>query len=340
VFRKCLGIAVVLAGVGLAPASAVDASYTYDLLGRVTRVDYPGGNSVLYRYDAAGNRTAVTVSTPAAQPTAVDDNKDTNENTAVTYDPRVNDSDPTFPLGLTIVAVGAVPHGSVAITGGGTSLTYTPAAGFYGTDTFYYTISNGHDGQSTALDTITVHQTYPLPAAAPFGASTNGNVAVVVFPLSHATGDGIVLDGTPAASHGTVVNNSGTSLTYTPALNYAGGDSFLYTVKDIHMQSASNTVTMTVTAPAPPAPACNQSFENTHAQRSITFDCRADSSLVVTAITQPSEGSASLSPDGTLITFTAVPAQEGVFDFDYTVKNAFNVSATGMVAVTVTGGGL
>jgi YD repeat-containing protein len=310
---------------------AAATAYTYDTLGRVIRVDYPNGNSTLYTYDAAGNRTAVSTSVLTAQPIAVDDTPSTNENTSVTYDPRVNDTSATA---MTIIATGAPLHGNVVINTG-TSLTYTPLTGFFGTDTFFYTIANGNGGQATALETVTVVQVFPPPTAGPVSETTVANTPITFDPRSAATGDGIVLTGTPVASHGTVVNNSGTSLTYTPATNYVGGDSFTYTVTDIHSQSASNTVTMTVTAPIPPAPECDQTYPNP--PRTHSFDCRVDSSLTMTAITQPTEGTAVLSGDGTYITFTAIPGQEGPYSFTYTVKNSFNQTATGPVVVTLTG---
>lgn len=38
---------------------AGSATYTYDNLGRVTKVTYSNGKSVTYSYDAAGNRVTV-----------------------------------------------------------------------------------------------------------------------------------------------------------------------------------------------------------------------------------------------------------------------------------------
>ncbi len=38
---------------------AGSANYTYDNLGRVTKVTYSNGKSVTYSYDAAGNRVTV-----------------------------------------------------------------------------------------------------------------------------------------------------------------------------------------------------------------------------------------------------------------------------------------
>ncbi len=57
---------------------------------------------------------------------------------------------------LTITARTNGSHGTVAITGGGTGLTYKPATGFSGTDSFTYTISDGNGGFDTATVVVTV----------------------------------------------------------------------------------------------------------------------------------------------------------------------------------------
>lgn len=43
-------------------------AYTYDALGRLTSVTYPGGIVTTYTYDAAGNRTQLTSGPPAPPP--------------------------------------------------------------------------------------------------------------------------------------------------------------------------------------------------------------------------------------------------------------------------------
>ena len=63
----------VLAGWRALPALAQNiANYTYDELGRLKTVTYDNGVSVVYEYDAAGNRTRqeVTGSTNAPPPAA------------------------------------------------------------------------------------------------------------------------------------------------------------------------------------------------------------------------------------------------------------------------------
>ncbi len=66
----------------------------------------------------------------------------------------VNDSDPNDDP-LTISALGQGANGVAIINGDGT-ITYTPNAGFTGTDSFAYTIADGNGGTDTATVSLTV----------------------------------------------------------------------------------------------------------------------------------------------------------------------------------------
>ena len=68
-FRKFCGLilaAALMPAVGMAQ-TVNETKYTYDALGRVTKVEYPKGAIINYQYDKAGNRTQVAVvgGTPA-----------------------------------------------------------------------------------------------------------------------------------------------------------------------------------------------------------------------------------------------------------------------------------
>lgn len=56
---RCLAGALLAGVVSLALAGS--ASYTYDTLGRLTKVAYGNGVVITYVYDAAGNRTSLVV---------------------------------------------------------------------------------------------------------------------------------------------------------------------------------------------------------------------------------------------------------------------------------------
>jgi subtilisin family serine protease len=90
---------------------------------------------------------------------AVNDTAVTMEGVAVRINVLANDSDPDGDQ-LTITSVGPASHGSVINNGDGT-LTYTPATGYLGVDTFTYTICAPEGcltSSSTAAVTVTVEK--------------------------------------------------------------------------------------------------------------------------------------------------------------------------------------
>jgi hypothetical protein len=96
------------------------------------------------------------VAAPNQPPTANPGTATTEQGQAVTVNVTINDSDPDGDP-LTVTAVTQPANGSAAIVSA-SSVRYTPAAGFHGTDGFNYTISDGHGGTATASVTVTVLQ--------------------------------------------------------------------------------------------------------------------------------------------------------------------------------------
>jgi len=118
-------------------------SGTYTLYGRI--FDKDNGFSTY--------ETTVTVRNVA--PSANDDSAETLQDTPVLINVLANDTDPARTSDpLTFVAHTNPMHGSLVRSGG--TFTYTPAASFFGSDSFTYTIDDGDGGQDTATVTITV----------------------------------------------------------------------------------------------------------------------------------------------------------------------------------------
>ena len=95
----------------------------------------------------------------ALAPTAVNDTAVTTEGVEVRINVLANDIDPDGDA-LTITSVGPASHGTVTNNGDG-SLTYKPAAGFLGVDTFTYTVCAPEGcltSSSTAAVTIQVQR--------------------------------------------------------------------------------------------------------------------------------------------------------------------------------------
>jgi hypothetical protein len=99
---------------------------------------------------------------PNSAPTAVNDNYTMQQEETLTVPaPGLlgNDTDPDGdPLTAAVEITPA--NGSVALNADG-SFTYTPATGFFGTDTFTYQIVDGQGGTDTAVVTLTVNETIP-----------------------------------------------------------------------------------------------------------------------------------------------------------------------------------
>ncbi len=196
-----------------------------------------------------GSATAtvtVTVTGVNDGPVAVDDAATTAEDTAVGVTVLTNDSDLDGDT-LSIASVSTPAHGTAVIAG--TSVTYTPAANYNGPDSFTYTVGDGNGGSATATVTVTVTGVNDGPVAVDDAATTAEDTAVSVTVLTNDSdldGDTLAVSSVSMPAHGTAVI-AGTAVTYTPALNYNGPDSFTYTVGDGNGGSATATVSVTVT---------------------------------------------------------------------------------------------
>ena len=113
-------------------------------------------------------------------------------------------------------------------------------------------------GADSNVATVSITVNAPPVANNDPGVTTNKNTAVVINVLSNDSDpDGTINPTTVAvvgsASHGTTsVNPTTGAITYTPAANYTGPDSFTYKVKD-NLGADSNVATVSITVNAPAA---------------------------------------------------------------------------------------
>ena len=137
----------------------------------------------------------VTVNAVNDAPDAVDDTPTIAEDSgANTINVRGNDGDVDGDT-LTVTAVTQGAHGSVAITNGGADVSYTPNADFFGSDSFTYSVSDGHGGTDTATVNITVTNVNDAPVltssvAMSLISATNSNLFNVGLSASATDVDG------------------------------------------------------------------------------------------------------------------------------------------------------
>src|SRR3989441_421196 len=192
---------------------------------------------------------------PNTAPIAANDSATTTEDTPISIDVRLNDSDPDGNP-LTLLSVSQPSHGTsvIATTGPGAgTVTYQPQANFAGTDSFAYTISDG-TATATAVVTVTVTAVNDAPTAVNDVAATLEDTEVAIDVLandSDVDGDAITVSAVGGPAHGsttivTIGPNTG-RVSYLPSPNFVGTDVFTYTITDGHGGTATATVAVTVT---------------------------------------------------------------------------------------------
>src|SRR5215510_12320093 len=156
---------------------------TYTLTGLVDGATY---SFAVAAYNTSGqessdsNTVTATISSVNQAPQAVNDTASATTGTPVTITVLANDTDPDGNT-LTITSVTQGAHGTVTISG--TSVIYTAASGFVGTDSFTYTITDGYGHYATATVTMNVIAGNQPPVASSdtvsIPAGTSSTIAVL-----------------------------------------------------------------------------------------------------------------------------------------------------------------
>jgi hypothetical protein len=226
----------------------------------------------------------------------------------------------------------------------GLAFTYTPNANFAGIDTFSYQISDNYDS-STAWVSIQVTAPPTPPVANDDEYSTDEDAAIVVSILANDTdlnSDELTASIVSGPSYGSLTFGEGGSITYTPAANYHGSDSFTYVATDGALNSNTATVSLTVTS-VPDAPiAVDDSYSVNPGDTLVILgagvlanDSHPNSNLLTAnVLSGPAHGDLTLNLDGS---FTYLPDDDfvGVDSFSYSTNDlSLSDSATVTLAVT------
>ena len=299
---------------------------------------YVGPDSFTYTVEddfTLRDTAVVSITVSNRSPIAVNDSATTDRDVPVTIAVLANDSDPDGqPLSVTIVGGGAVINPNQTIT-------YTPPAGFVGTTSFPYTISDGQGGIASATVTVTVRQPNRAPVANPDSFQTPQNT-----PLDFTCAQLLANDTDPDNDPRTVTSvgppSSGTisctscNCRYTPVNGFVGNVTFPYTVSDGRGATASATNTITVFNRPPVAV---NDTASTPQNLPVTIYVLANDSdpdgnpLTVQSVTQPANGSVAIQPGGGAVIYT--PGSTGSASFSYTVSDGKGGAATASVSVTI-----
>lgn len=305
--------------------------------------DFNGAARFRYTITDATNRSTtatvdVTVRSVADSPTAVPDAATTAEETAVNVDVLANDRDGDGDA-LSLSAVGTAGHGTVSVNG--QRALYTPAANYFGGDSFTYTVSDTTGRTATGTVTVTVSNVQDAPVAVADQATTAEDTAATIAVLvndSDADGDSLAIVAVSQGGKGSVAI-AGANVTYTPNANANGADSFTYTAGDGHGGTATATVAVTIDAVNDAPDAVNDSA-GTNEDTAVTIAVRANDSdvdgeaVTLVSVTQGTRGSVAANADGT-VTYTPNANTNGADSFGYTIRDAAGLTDSATVVVAV-----
>ena len=271
----------------------------------------------------------------------------TSLNTPGTIQIGVNDPD----AGQTQTFSISIPpaNGTATVTASGV-VTYTPAPGFSGTDSFVVTVTdNGTPPLSgTALIQVTVQASPnrpPMPTALSITTLQNTPGTSTVSPNDPDAGQiQIFRVSTPPANGTATVTASGVA-TYTPAPGFSGNDSFVVTVTDNGTPPLPGTVAIPVTVQVPPSPPNRPpiptassiiTLQNTPGTSTVSpNDPDAGQTQAFSISTPPANGTATVTASG-VATYTPAPGFSGNDSFVVTVTDNGTPPLPGTVTIPVT----
>ena len=280
----------------------------------------------------------------AIPPSATADSYSTPHDTTLNQSaPGVLGNDPGA-ADLTAVLVSGPAHGSSFTLNPDGSFSYTPTAGFAGTDSFTYE-AKGAGGGVSAPTTVTLTVVGHAPAitsaaTAPFTVGQHGSFKITTagVPAAAITESG----GLPSGLRFTANGDGTATISGTPAPGTHGSDELTVTATNNQGQPATQQLTLQISRGAAPT-----AGPHNYATRSGQFltvqapgllkNANGESSLRAVLASGPTEGGKiSLNPDGAF-TYRAKPGFVGTDSFTYeAVDIDGGTSAPATVTITVT----
>lgn len=146
----------------------------------------------------AGAGTATITNGTNRPPVAVDDTVTTEQSRPVAGTLLGNDTDPDGDTLVVTAASGTTPNGGGWTVAASGSFTYTPLAAFAGTDSFGYTVGDGHGATATATVVVTVRADVVAPLV--HCPAVDGWSATEVSVTCVATDGGTGISGPPTVT--------------------------------------------------------------------------------------------------------------------------------------------
>ena len=323
------------------PAPTVQWQVSVD--GGATFADVSGATSPAYttpattaadngrRYRAVFTNSQGTATTAAATLTVVQAPTANGQSVTAAYQTAVaitlTATDPNSPpRSLNYTVTSAPGHGS--LSGTAPNLTYTPAAGYSGPDSFAFTATNGVATSAAATVAITVNgPVASVAGVSPAQGTVAGGTTVTITGTNFTGATAVTFAGSPAQSF--TVDGPGQITAVTPTGN--AGAATVVVANAAGASTANGTFTY-VTPPTANGQSVNVAF-----QTATAITLTGTNAASYTVQTGPAHGT--LSGTAPNLTYTPAAGYAGPDSFTFATANGAGPSAPATVSITVGKGG-
>ncbi len=230
---------------------------------------------------------------------------------------------------LTYAISGAPTRGTATISTTTGVIHYTPAANVSGLNSLGYTAGDPY-GQTSIRATITV---LVMPTVADVTATMVANT-VLVLPTPGPVGSGPFTYSLITPANGTAVISSVGTITYTPAHDFGGSDSFTYQARDAFgLPSNSGRVSITVTKPGAPTAADVSATTTVNVAAHLGTATHSGSGPFTWAIgTAPPSGTAKIDAATGAMVFTPAAGASGTVQYTFVITDQYGTASPAATA--------
>jgi hypothetical protein len=238
-------------------------------------------------------------------------------------------------------------HGT--LNGTGAAQTYAPAANYVGADSFTFKVNDGTTDSTAATVSITVTPVNDAPTAIAQSATVTEDVAkAITLTGSDIEDEALTYTVVARPAHGTL-SGSAPNLTYAPAANYVGTDSFTFKVNDGTTDSTAATVSIAVT-PANDGPVARTDGFTVNATSTSTLavlandysapvvsgaDSEPTDPITIASVGTATRGRVSIAAGGQAVIYDPTGCGTGGDSFTYTIVDGGGLTATATAFVTI-----
>ena len=274
----------------------------------------------------------------SAYPVAIADTLSATAGTPITINVLDNDTGDSLSVG----EYNQYSANAGTISKSGNQLTYTSAANFTGTDTFWYVIEDSFGRTNSAKVSINVsggtnNTPYPVITADTANAITGNDVSIDV--LANDTGNGLSITAYNqySANAGTI-RRSGNQLIYKSAANFTGTDTFWYAIEDSLGRSDSTKVSIIVSSANTPYPVTVADTATATSGNETTINVLANDTgngLSVTVYNQYSANAGTIRKSGNQLIYKSAANFTGTDTFWYAIQDSLGRTNSTKVTINV-----